>query len=184
MKKFLAVICLCCLMLVMLTACGGSSEPAAETVAEPVAEPAVDFGNLGAQDVAALTGTFIPGGTTLQTNECAIMLSYIYHGASQEEIESYAQDAGYVPIATSGEGEKVYALMPGEDSFTAVVLGEADTLHPSVESGGSRRFAERYVLWETLSGADWKVDFVEEQDYYELDGNQYPCYMIGMSAAE
>lgn len=138
-------------------------------------------------EVLALGAPQFEGGAVINTQDCALMIAYAYHNdegtqesldALMARIDSQAAEVGYVPIVNSGEGDNVYALMPNDLSgVTAIVLGEADTLCPGVLSGGTRRFAKTNVLWPAPEGCSgWNVAFIEEQDYYEENGAQYPCY--------
>ena len=142
---------------------------------------------LTAEQVQALAAPQFVGGDVIATQDCALMIAYSYYNtegtpealeALMASIDETAASVGYVPIANSGEGSNVYALMPDDQgNVTAVVLGEADSLCPGVLSGGNRRFAKVNTIWPAPEGwAGWNVSFVEEQDYYEENGAQYPCY--------
>lgn len=148
---------------------------------------------LSPEQVLALGAPQFAGGDIINTADCALMVAYEYPNpdGTQESLDALmaaigetAAEMGYVPIVNSGEGDRVYALIPNETySIIAIVLGEPDSLHPSVLSGGTRRFAKTNVLWPAPEGCTgWNVEFVEEQDYYEEDGVQYPCYYALLTA--
>lgn len=167
---------------------------AAQSATEVSSGPAAQEAKTGeepltAEQVEALEGTTLIGGVSLETSECAVMVTYYCENTDkteesmnslQEKIEQYAEEQGYVPVVNSGEGDRVYALQPNDlDGFTVIVLGETDSLKPGVESGGTRRFAQRNVIWQSLGeGTAWQVISVEKQDHYEEDGTEYPCYLI------
>lgn len=94
-----------------------------------------------------------------------------------------AEDNGTAPVAVSGVGENIYYLMPSDlERYTVLVLGEEGSLKPGVQSGGARRFARCNRLLPPMNGGtEWHVSAVEEQDYYEEDGVQYPCYFIWLT---
>lgn len=206
MRKKLLLSALLCLCVALFAACGGQPEnggasqsgsqaPAAGS--QDTQAPGASTGGEEASEagrIEALAGTTLAGGSTLETAECAVMTSYYFENpdgtqasldALQEQIEAYAQENGYVPVVTSGEGDKVYSVMPNElDGLSVVVLGESDSLKPGVESEGTRRFAQRNVLWQPLNGSEaWQVLSVEQQDYYEENGVQYPCYFMILAQA-
>ena len=202
MKKWLRFGALLCLCAALLAGCGGTEDPEDTTTQDPAEEevqtPAENTpdsgGPLAPEAVEALSGGTLPGGFTLETQDCAVIVSYIYEcqDSSQEamdaleaEITAYADGIGYSLMTAAGETGLVYALNPyGESSYLAVALGAEDSLHPGEESGGSRRFAQHYDLWAPLTGSDWQVLSVEEQDYYVEDGAEYPCYLLTLTAAE
>lgn len=195
MKKMVLLCSVVCMMAALLTGCGSSGSEGSKAQEGADQSVAANDEILDAEGIEALAGSTLAGGSVLETKEAAVMLNYYYTNTDgtqesldklQSEIEACAESAGYVPIVNSGEGDKVYAIVAdGLNGFNVVVLGETDSLKPGVQSEGSRRFALRYNVWEPLGdAADWKVASVEEQDYYEEDGEQYPCYLILLTDAE
>jgi len=169
----------------LLTACGGGgqTEPKTEEVAVKSGE-----------EVEALADTTMKAGTVLNASDCAIMVDYRFpaqEGVSEEEmlekVAALAEANGYAPIGQQGEGTKVYASMgDGEGGAHAVTLGEDGSFRTGVlagEQGTTRRFAQKNIIWTGEDGKDWKIDNVSEEDYYEEDGKQFPCYMIQLTPA-
>lgn len=196
MKKLVLLCSVFCMMTVLLTGCGDNSGKGNSDAQEGTVQSGdVDNETNEAERIEAMAGTTLAGGSALETTEVAVMLNYYYTNTDgtqesldklQSEVEAYAESVGYVPVVNSGEGDKVYAIMADDlNGLNVVVLGEADSLKPGVQSEGSRRFALRYNVWEPLGDStDWKVASVEEQDYYEEDGVQHPCYLISLTDAE
>lgn len=188
MKKIFALL-LSLALIAGLAGCAGSKEPVPTT---PVDQNQGDAGLpavLTSQDVETLSGKTLEPGYTLDTEDCAVMLCYYFENAEgtresldglQSKLDAEIQSAGYVPIVSSGEGDKVYSIMEDElAALSVVVLGESDSLKPGAESGGSRRFAQTNVLFGAINAAEgWQVISVEEQDYYEEGGSQYPCFFV------
>lgn len=168
MKKGISILLLLALCL-GLAACGGDKQEQ-NSALEPKA-------------VEALAGQTLAGGTTLEVKDCAAMVCYQVEG-DQASVEDDLKAAGYVPMAEQGEGKNVYFITSGEDgNLTVMTLGESDTLHPSVQSEGKRRFAGKNPILKLADVTEWQVLSVEEQDYYEDGGKQYPCYFIVLGKA-
>lgn len=214
MKKKLKVLCGALCLTLLLTACGGTgtqtpsetpapaetqtpSETPAPKPADTVPEaesPAVIEGEYtiaGGNEADALDGTVFGPGTVLNAVDCAIMLSYELEaddgGAAEEKLNSWAEANGCVPVTQSGEGLHVYAIMGYDDMIGAVVLGEEDSFRIGVEAGEqgqTRRFAQKNILWTAEDVTGWEVSYVVRQDYYEEDGEQYPCFTMGLVPVE
>ncbi len=185
MKKNALLLCAVLSLALLLTACGGESGTKAPEVPEATVT--------GGEEVEALKDTTLAPGTVLESKECAVMVSYLLASDDEEAamatVEGWAAANGYEPIGAQGEGSKIYAasVWPDGGGVTAVVLGEEDTFRLGVlagEEGQTRRFAQKNILWTAEDVKAWQVDNVEEQDYYEEDGKQYPCYLMYLTPAE
>lgn len=197
-----------CLAL-LLTACGGKTgdqapsdaqTPTGAQTSEPTdtvpeaGTPAVIEGEFtvnGGDEAKALEGAILGPGAVLNAADCAIMLSYELEaddgGAAEEKLNSWAEANGCVPVTQSGEGLRVYAIMGYDDMIGAVVLGEEDSFRIGVEAGEqgqTRRFAQKNILWTAEGVTGWEVLYLDEQDYYEENGEQYPCFVMGLVPAE
>lgn len=93
-----------------------------------------------------------------------------------------AKANGYTPIGQVGQGSKVYAQMhTWEDGVALSALGEDGTFRigtMAAEQGMNRRFAQTNVIWNGDGWDHWRVYSVSEQDYYEENGEQHPCFDI------
>ena len=133
MASLRALLCLCA---ALLAGCGGTEDPedtatqdpAGEEVQTPAENTPDSDGPLAPEAVEALSG-----GLTLETQDCAVIVSYVYEcqDSSQEamdaleaEITAYAGGIGCSLMTAAGETGLVYALNPcGESSYLAVALG-------------------------------------------------------------
>lgn len=181
----------------LVTACGGKTGTQAQTPSggqtpsgdqAPEDTPVVLGGDItvaGGAEAEALDGAILEPGTVLNAAECAIMLTYIPEtddeGAAEEIINGWGEANDYVSITQQGGGTHIYAVGRYDDKVSAVVLGEEGTFRLGVEAdrqGQTRRFAQKNIIWSVDGVKGWKVLVVDEQDYYEENGEQYPCYMI------
>lgn len=202
MKTKLKLLCGALSLFLLLTACGGktgtqtppenqtppSNQAPEGTNPAPEDEPIVLSGDVtiaGGTEAEALDGAILEPGTVLNTTKCAIMLTYIPEtddeGAAEELINGWGEANGYKSITQQGEGTHIYAVGRYDDKVSAIVLGEEGTFQLGVESeqqGQTRRFAQKNIIWSADGVTGWKVLAVEEQDYYEENGEQYPCYML------
>lgn len=214
MKTKLKLLCGALSLALLLTACGGKTEAQAPSGtqapseaqtqpegrtpepadAAPEEEPRVLEGEVtvtGGDEAKALEGAILGPGAALNTAGCAIMLSYELEaddgGAAEEKLNSWAEANGCVPVTRSGEGLRVYAIMGYDDMIGAVVLGEEDSFRIGVEAGRqgqTRRFAQKNIIWTAEGVKGWEVLYLDEQDYYEENGEQYPCFVMGLVPAE
>jgi len=148
----------------------------------------------GVDRIRLMAGAQPPCGDTLELDDCAIIISYHFHTGDWPEdgelpidevvkrAEEIARANGCVPIGEEGKGSKIYSMSePWEDGVSLVVLGEDGTFHPGVEAakeGVTRRYAQKYVLWDAESWEYWRVYEVQEADYYEEDGENHPCFQV------
>lgn len=208
MKTKLKLLCGALSLSLLLAACGGagtqaqtpsgSQTPSRSQTSEgagtvPEDEPTVLGGDVtvtGGAEAEALNGAILEPGTVLNAVECAIMLTYIPEtddeGAAEEIINGWGEANGYVPITQQGAGTHIYAIGRYDDKVSAIVLGEEDSFRLGVEAerqGQSRRFAQKNIIWTADGVKGWEILVVDEQDYYEQDGGQYPCYMIALVPA-
>lgn len=144
--------------------------------------------------IRLMAGAVQPGGSTLEVKDCAVMIEYHFHTGDWNDsdalpisevvkrAEETAKANGYAPITAVGEGSKIYAAMePWEDGVALVALGEDGTFKlcaQAAAAGQNRRAAQKYILWDAEDWDGWRVYSVEEQDYYEENGQQYPCFSI------
>lgn len=201
-------------LVLLLTACGGktgtqapsgsqgpseSQTPSGSQAQEPAdtppeEKPTVLGGDVtitGGAEAEALTGAILEPGTVLNAANCAFMLTYVPETddeeAAEEIINGWGEANGYVPITQQGEGTHIYAVGRYDDKASAIVLGEEDTFRLGVEAGQqgqTRRFAQQNIIWTAEDVKGWKVLVVDEQDYYEENGEQYPCYMMALAPAD
>lgn len=184
----------------LFTACGGKTGTQAQPPAggqapgtvdtAPEDEPVVLGGDVavtGGAEAEALNGVILEPGTVLNSAECAIMLTYIPEtddeGAAEEIINGWGEANGYMPITQQGSGAHIYAVGRYDDKVSAIVLGEEGTFRLGVEAdqqGQTRRFAQKNIIWNADGVGGWQVLVVDEQDYYEENGEQYPCYMVAL----
>lgn len=210
MKTKLKLLCGALSLALLLTACGnkagtpapsGSQTPSESQTPSgsqapdpaPEEEPRVLGGNVtitGSAEAEALTDAILEPGTVLNAANCAFMLTYIPEtddeDAAEETITGWGEVNGYVPITQQGDGTHIYAVGLYDDKVSAVVLGEEGTFQPGVEAGQqgqTRRFAQQNIIWTAENVNGWKVLVVDEQDYYEENGEQYPCYMMALAPA-
>lgn len=146
-----------------------------------------------ADRVRLMAGTRLESGSKLEVKDCAIMMEYHFHRGDWgeeplpvDEVVKRANDTakanGYTPIGQVGQGSKVYAQMyTWEDGVALSALGEDGTFRigtMAAEQGMNRRFAQTNVIWNGDGWDHWRVYSVEEQDYYEENGQQHPCFDI------
>lgn len=206
MKTKLKLLCGALSLLLLLTACGGNagtqpqspsggqtpSEGQAPDPAGAVPEdgPVVLGGDVtvtGGAEAESLNGVILEPGTVLNAAECAIMLTYIPETddeeAAEEVINGWGEANGYMSITQQGAGTHIYAIGRYDDKVSAIVLGEEGSFQLGVEAdqqGQTRRFAQKNIIWTADGVKGWEVLVVDEQDYYEENGAQYPCYMIAL----
>ena len=206
MKTKLKLLCGALSLSLLLTACGGKTGTQAQTPSEgqtpsgsqvpagadaaPQDEPLVLGGDVtvtGGVEAEALNGVILEPGTVLNAAECAIMLTYIPEtddeGAAEVIINGWGEANGYMSIAQQGSGTHIYAIGRYDNKVSAIVLGEEGTFQLGVEAeqqGQTRRFAQKNIIWNADGVSGWQVLVVDEQDYYEENGEQYPCYMIAL----
>lgn len=212
MKTKLKLLCGVLCLALLFTACGGagtqvpsetssgsqtpSETPApesADTVPEAESPTVIEgeFTIAGGAEADALDGTVFGPGTVLNAADCAIMLCYDLEaddtGVAEEKLNSWAEANGYALGTQSGEGLRVYAITGNYDTVSAVVLGEEGSFRIGVdagEKGQTRRFAQKNILWTAEDVTGWVVSYVVQQDYYEEDGEQYPCFVMGLAPAD
>lgn len=145
-----------------------------------------------ADQLRLMAGARLESGSKLEVKDCAIMMEYHFHIGNWEEeppideVVKRANDTakanGYVPIGQVGQGSKVYAQMyTWEDGVALSALGEDGTFRigtMAAEQGMNRRFAQTNVIWNGDGWDHWRVYSVSEQDYYEENGEQRPCFDI------
>ena len=192
MKTKLKLLCGALSLSLLFTACGGKQESPAQDPAGAVPEngPTVLGGDVtvtGGAGAEALNGVTLEPGTVLNATECAIMLTYIPEtddeGAAEEIVNGWGEANGYMPITQQGAGTHIYAVGRYDDKVSAVVLGEEESFRIGAEAekqGQTRRFAQKNIIWNADGVSGWQVLVVDEQDYYEENGGQYPCYMIAL----
>lgn len=206
MKTKLKLLCGALSLSLLLTACGGKAGTPAQTPSEgqppsgsqapegagavPEDEPMVLGGAVtvtGGAEAEALDGAILEPGTVLTAAECAIMLTYIPEtddeGAAEEIINGWGEANGYRSITQQGEGTHIYAVGRYDDKVSAIALGEEGSFRLGAEAeqqGQTRRFAQKNIIWTAEGVKGWKVLVVDEQDYYEDNGEQYPCYTIAL----
>lgn len=150
--------------------------------------------NAGEVDQTRLmAGAWMHAGSTIKMKDCAIIVEYHFHPGDWGEdklpmnevvkrANNVAKANGYSPIGTAGEGSKVYAQMePWEDGVSLVALGEDGTFRAgalAAQEGRNRRFAQTNIIWDLGEDRLWRVYSVEEQDYYEENGQRHPCFDI------
>lgn len=146
-----------------------------------------------ADQVRLMAGAALAGGSTFEVKDCAVMVEYHFHTGdwwTQGELpmdevvkraEETAKANGYVPITAMGEGSKIYALgEPWEDGVALIALGEDGTYRIgafAAAGGMNRRFAQTNIIWNA-DWDSWRVYCVEEQDYYEENGQSHPCFSV------
>lgn len=214
MKTKLKLLCGALSLALLLTACGnktgtpassgnqGPSEgqtPSGNQTPEPVdtvpeGGPTVLSGEVavtGGAEAEALIDAILEPGTVLNANGCAFMLTYVPETddeqAAEETISGWGEANGYMPITQQGEGTHIYAVGRYDDKVSAIVLGEEGTFQFGVEAGQqgqTRRFAQKNIIWTVEDVKGWKVLEIDEQDYYEDNGQQYPCYMMALAPAD
>lgn len=150
-------------------------------------------GGSEADQLRLMAGARISSGSRLEVKDCAIIVEYHFHRGDWEEeplpvdeVVKRANDTakanGYTPIGQVGQGSKVYAQMyTWEDGVALSALGEDGTFRigtMAAEQGMNRRFAQTNVIWKGDGWDSWNVYSVEEQDYYEENGEQHPCFDI------
>lgn len=150
-------------------------------------------GGSEADQVRLMAGARLESGAKLAVKDCAIIVQYHFHRGdwgeellTVDEVVKRANDAakanGYVPIGQVGQGSKVYAQMyTWEDGVALSALGEDGTFRigtMAAEQGMNRRFAQTNVIWNGDGWDHWRVYSVSEQDYYEENGQQRPCFDI------
>lgn len=204
MKTKLKLLCGVLSLSLLLAACGGKSgtQPQAPSEASPGSqapgpadivpedEPKVLRGDVtvtGGAGAEALDSVILEPGTVLNAVECAIMLTYIPEtddeGAAEETVNGWGEANGYTSITQQGSGTHIYAVGRYDDKVAAIVLGEEGTFRLGVEAdkqGQARRFAQKNIVWTAEGVEGWKVLVVDEQDYYEENGEQFPCYMVAL----
>lgn len=146
-----------------------------------------------ADRVRLMAGARLESGAKLEVKDCAIMMEYHFHRGDWgeeplpvDEVVKRANDTakanGYTPIGQVGQGSKVYAQMhTWEDGVALSALGEDGTFRigtMAAEQGMNRRFAQTNVIWNGDGWDHWRVYSVSEQDYYEENGQQRPCFDI------
>ena len=214
MKTKLKLLCGALSLTLLLTACGnktgtqapsgnqtpsesqtssGSQTPEPEDTV-PDEEPTVLGGDItitSSAEAEALTDAILEPGTVLNASNCAFILTYVPEtddeAAVEEIINGWGEANGYVLITQQGEGSHIYAVGRYDDKVSAIVLGEEGTFHLGVEAGQqgqTRRFAQQNIIWTVENVNGWKVLVVDEQDYYEENGEQYPCYMMALAPAD
>ena len=200
MKTKLKLLCGVLSLLLLLTACGGNAgtqpqNPSGGQASDPAGAvpedgPVVLRGDVtvtGGAEAEALNGVILEPGTVLNAAGCAIMLTYIPEaddeGTAEEVINSWGEANGYKSITQQGAGTHIYAIGRYDDKVGAIVLGEEGSFQLGVEAdrqGQTRRFAQKNIIWNADGVRGWQVLVVDEQDYYEENGEQYPCYMIAL----
>lgn len=146
-----------------------------------------------ADAVRLMAGAALDGGSELVLTDCAVMVEYHFHTGDWsndgelpidqvvERGEAVAKANGYVPITAMGEGSKIYALSePWEDGVALIALGENGTFKlcaQAAAAGQNRRAAQKYIIWNA-DWDSWRIYSVEEQDYYEEDGQRHPCFSV------
>lgn len=209
MKTKLKLLCGALSLTLLLAACGGKAATQAQTPstgqvpsgvqvpgpadAAPGDTPTVLGGNVtvtGGAEAENLNGVILEPGTVLNAAGCAIMLTYIPEtddeAAAEETVNGWAEANGYMPITQQGDGTHIYAVGRYDDKVGAIVLGEDGTYQFGVEAdrqGQTRRFAQKNIIWTAEGVTGWQVLVVDEQDYYEENDEQYPCYMIALAPA-
>lgn len=206
MKTKLKLLCGALSLSLLLTACGGKTGAGAQTPSQgqtpsgnpvsegantaPEDEPVVLGGDVtvtGGAEAEALNGVILEPDTVLNAAECAIMLTYIPEAddeeTAEEIINGWGEANGYMPITQQGSATRIYAIGRYDDRVSAIVLGEEGSFQLGVEAdrqGQTRRFAQKNIIWNADGVRGWQVLVVDEQDYYEENGEQYPCYMIAL----
>lgn len=145
------------------------------------------------EQLRLMAGTRLESGSRLEVKDCAVIVEYHFHRGDWEEdllpvdevvkrANATAKANGYAPIGQVGQGSKVYAQMePWDDGVALVALGEDGTFRVgamAAEQGMNRRFAQTNVIWNGDGWGNWMVYSVDEQDYYEENGQQHPCFDI------
>ena len=204
MKTKLNLLCGVLSLSLLLTACGGKTGTQAPSEGQTPSGSQVSDGTGAASDdgpvvlggdvtvtggveAEALNGVILEPGTVLNADKCAIMLTYIPEtddeGTAEDIINGWGEANGYMPITQQGAGAHIYAIGRYDDKVSAVVLGEEGTFQLGVEAnqqGQTRRFAQKNIIWNADGIRGWQVLVVDEQDYYEENGEQCPCYMIAL----
>lgn len=146
-----------------------------------------------ADQLRLMAGARLESGSRLEVKDCAIMMEYHFHRGDWgeeplpvDEVVKRANDTakanGYTLIGQVGQGSKVYAQMyTWEDGVALSALGEDGTFRIgtlAAEQGMNRRFAQTNVIWNGDGWDSWRVYSVSEQDYYEENGEQRPCFAV------
>jgi len=141
----------------------------------------------GRDEMEALEGTILKSGTVLIADNCAIRVVYDLImddvDAAEETVNGWAEANGYVHMSEAQQGEEthIYVTARGGNFVVAAVQSEEGNFRSGVEAstkGENWRYYQKIVLWTVETVTDWKAIEVREVDYYEENGQQYPCYVL------
>jgi len=156
--------------------------------------------NAGEVDqVRLMADAWMHEGSRLEFENCAVMVSYHFHPwdwpddgdlPMDEVVKRAAAPAeanGYVPMKQAGQDTKIYFMSElWADGVALTVLGEEGTFRAGIEAakeGMNRRFAKTNIVMGLEDDRLWRVYEVEEQDHYEENGEDRPCFMVTLLPA-